>query len=170
MRGINIKLACLLKAVFVHLTAVLVCDAYDAKAWQSLGGNTQTLPYPEKTVPEVMARPNIGITLSGGGSRAFLASIGYLGAFHQLNIMEKVRYIVGVSGGGWANIVYSFYQYSNVSDYTMLGPIVMPEDINMENLAEIDENCVRQFTNSSYFLEGIYFQDWVNACEVSKIV
>ena len=58
--------------------------------------------------------------------------------------------IYKVSGGGWATSVYSFYQDDSVSDATMLGPVVMPEDIVYEDLQVMDPKCVRSFTNSDY--------------------
>ena len=52
----------------------------------------------------------------GGGSRSYVASIGYLGALHELGLMEDVRYITGISGGSWATAVYSYYNVEGVTD------------------------------------------------------
>lgn len=69
--------------------------SFDVKSWQSTesGGFT----FPEESLPEVQAAASIGITFSGGGDRAYLASIGYLAAMHELGLLEDVKYIVGVS-------------------------------------------------------------------------
>ena len=52
---------------------------FDALAWQSTGGSMDSMVWPEV---EYIGTPSttggIGITLSGGGDRAFTASIGYL--------------------------------------------------------------------------------------------
>ena len=55
-----------------------------------------------------------------------------------------------VSGGAWATSVYSYFQHDEISDATMLGPVVMPEDITQADLQVMDPNCVRSFTNSDF--------------------
>ena len=68
---------------FIFLTVSLLlggaASAFDATAWQSSGGSTNWLPWPENEYLEEGASPDrVGMTLSGGGDRAFIASIGYL--------------------------------------------------------------------------------------------
>lgn len=140
-------------------------DAYEAKAWQNLGPDTLEMTFPEEDYTDIMSRPNVGLSLSGGGDRAFISSIGVLGALHELGLMSQIRYIVGVSGGSWATSVYSYYQKSDVPDSTMLGKIVFPEDIVYDELHLIDEDCVRSYPNSSYVLTGPFFDDWVEGVQ-----
>jgi hypothetical protein len=67
----------------------------DVKSWQSTDHSGFT--FPEDNLPEVQSAASIGITFSGGGDRAYLASIGYLAAMHELSLLDDVKYIVGVS-------------------------------------------------------------------------
>lgn len=46
--------------------------------------------------------------------------------------------------------MYSYYQNDAVSDATMLGPVVMPEDIVYEDLQTMHPDCVRGYTNSDF--------------------
>jgi len=54
----------------------------------------------------------IGLSLSGGGSRAIAFHLGCLRALHKLNILEKVEVISGVSGGA---VLAALYGYSEDS-------------------------------------------------------
>lgn len=140
--------------------------AFSVKSWQSIGTNTDSIQWPENEYDELVIGKTVGMSLSGGGDRSYTASIGYLAAMHELKLMGGVKYIVGVSGGGWATAVYSYFQKNYVSDATMLGPIVFPSDIVYANLSFIEENCVRAFVNSSYRLGGPTYEDWEDAVQV----
>jgi len=51
---------------------------------------------------------NVGVALSGGGSRAATAAMGQLRALHELGLLDRVRAISGVSGGGWLAAAWTF--------------------------------------------------------------
>ena len=87
-------------------------------------------------------------------------------AFHSLNLMNNITYLVGVSGGAWATAVYSYYQHDDVSDATMLGPIVYPEDMTFGNLGDIEDGCVRAFVNSTSQLGGPSYEDYADFIQV----
>lgn len=150
--------------IFLHaLIFAAHCHAiFNAEAWQNVGTE---FTFPEKELPEVQSRPNVGVTFSGGGVRSYTASIGFLGAFHELGYLDNVRYIAGSSGGSWATAVYSYYQLYEVTDSVMLGPIVFPEDITYDGLQEVQPNCVRAYPNTTYVPDGIAFEDWVDAVQ-----
>lgn len=84
----------LLKALASITLAATVVAQYNIKAWQSLSQ--------ELTIPEIKvgARNNIqtGISFSGGGSRAYIAALGYLAALHKLKLTQAIDYIYGISG------------------------------------------------------------------------
>jgi hypothetical protein len=44
---------------------------------------------------------NVGVALSGGGSRAAAAAMGQLRGLHALGLLDEVRAISSVSGGSW---------------------------------------------------------------------
>jgi hypothetical protein len=144
--------------------------AYDASAWQTTGGSVGSMQWPEDEYLEGGAdgrTDGIGMSLSGGGDRSYVASIGYLSAMHALDLIKDVTYLVGVSGGSWATTVYSFYQNDAVDDATMLGDVVFPEDITYENLGVIEAGCVRAFVNSSERLPGPDYTDWADFVQVA---
>ncbi len=55
---------------------------------------------------------NLGLALSGGGSRAIAFHLGCLRALHDLNLLDRVQVISSVSGG---SIISALYAYSNDS-------------------------------------------------------
>jgi hypothetical protein len=134
------------------------------KAWQGIG---ESYTFPEEDYPDIQNKQNVGITFSGGGDRSYTASIGYLAAFHELGYMDNIKYIAGSSGGSWATVVYSYFQYDDIPDSVMLGKIVFPEDIEYSELPFMQEGCVRSFTNSTYILTGPFFSDWLDEVQVS---
>ena len=149
--------------LIIVLSAVTRCySALNAAAWQSVG---EDFTFPEMELAEVMSKPNVGVTFSGGGVRSYSASIGYMGAFHELGYFDHVRYIAGSSGGSWATAVYSYYQHYYVSDSVMLGPIVPPEEITYDELQEVNPDCVRSYPNITYDVDGLAFADWVDAVQ-----
>jgi NTE family protein len=54
-----------------------------------------------------MSKPVIGLSLSGGGSRAIAFHLGCLRALHNLGILGKVRVISTVSGGSVIGALYA---------------------------------------------------------------
>ncbi|CAM9277883.1 unnamed protein product, partial [Ectocarpus fasciculatus] len=135
-------------------------SAFDVKAWQSTRDSIHTMTFPEDSYADISSKENIGISFSGGGDRAFTASIGYLAGIHELGLIDNVKYMVGVSGGSWATMVYSYYQDESVSDSVMLGPVVAPEDIVRDDLQEMAPGCVRAYPATSYkWLDGYSFED-----------
>jgi len=66
----------------------------------------RTEPAPE---PPALQR-NVGLALSGGGSRAIAFHLGCLRAFHDRGALERVRVLSGVSGGAIAAAAYAYSQ------------------------------------------------------------
>ena len=54
-----------------------------------------------------MSKPVIGLSLSGGGSRAIAFHLGCLRALHDLRILDEVRVISTVSGGSVIGALYA---------------------------------------------------------------
>ncbi len=145
----------------ILFSRVIYAD-FTAQAWQSIG---TTYSFPEDSYEYVASRPNVGVTFSGGGDRSFSATIGALGAFHELGYIENIKYMAGSSGGSWGVAVYSYYQHSFVNDSVMLGPIVFPADIVYDDLMNVDYYCVRKYPNSSYFDDSLLYSGWVDAVQ-----
>ena len=54
-----------------------------------------------------MTETNIGLALSGGGSRAIAFHLGCLRALHELGVLDKVKVLSTVSGGSVIGALYS---------------------------------------------------------------
>jgi hypothetical protein len=131
-------LAFILLAVYFLVAVTAVNN--NAKVWQSTGEYVDQNLFPEKEL--LSSKPNTAIAFTGGGSRAYLAAMGYLAGLHKLDLLKNVRYIGGISGGAWATTVFSYVQ--NVpDDDVLLGPIVMPEDLTDRNIKDMDQRCAR---------------------------
>ncbi len=87
----------------------------------------------EAAQPEELKAPpdSIGLCLSGGGSRALTCAMGQLRALHDLGLMDQVFAISSVSGGTWANSLYTYLPVS-ISDSDFLGePVLDPQSITV---------------------------------------
>ncbi len=51
---------------------------------------------------------NVGICLSGGGSRALTAGMGQLRGLKALGLLEKTRALSTVSGGSWVGVTFEY--------------------------------------------------------------
>lgn len=60
--------------------------------------------------PQPKRTRNVGLALSGGGSRAIAFHLGCLRALHDLNLLNRVQVISSVSGG---SVISAMYAYSN---------------------------------------------------------
>lgn len=123
-------------------------------AWQSKNNYPEPNDFPELHEESVLKRPNTAIAFTGGGSRSYLASIGYLAGLNELGLIPKIRYISGISGGSWATLTFSYSQLK-VDDKVLLGPIVQPKDITQQNLQKMDSSCVRGLTNVNFVGMGV---------------
>src|SRR5215469_15940180 len=91
--------------------------------------NTTITATPPITVNQFYANPpntpgNVGVCLSGGGSRALTAGMGQLRALNYLNLLGQVKALSTVSGGSWLGVPYEFLPAGASSDSTYLGPYV----------------------------------------------
>lgn len=71
---------------------------------------------------------NVGVCLSGGGSRAMVAAMGQLRGLAQLQVngaplLSQVKAISSVSGGAWAAVPFT-YAPPDITDETLLGGYV----------------------------------------------
>ena len=128
---------------------VVVSDALlSARVWQSLSAFPTQADFPE--VELLKNKPNTAIGFTGGGSRAYVASIGILSGLNKLGLLNNIRYIGGISGGAWATTTYTFAQIKD--DNILLGDILYPEDITQEKLEIMDPLCARSFASANLTL------------------
>jgi hypothetical protein len=110
------------------------------------GANESWFIYPELTnpgtsnysVPELLAKPNFGIAISGGGFRAATLGLGWLRALHIMNFTSSARYLSSNSGGTWLNSAYSFQKNYTLEHF--LGTYIPPEDLTLEVLGATDDD------------------------------
>jgi len=98
--------------------------------------------YPET---DLLTGTNSALALSGGGTRAYLNSIGSLKALLDLGLMDNLSYLSSVSGGSWANSAYTFFQESRtgISIEEFLGDIIEPHELNWATLKSLDTRSAR---------------------------
>ncbi|WP_395787956.1 hypothetical protein [Aquimonas sp.] len=105
---------------------------------------------------------NVGLCLSGGGTRACCAGMGQLRAFAALqanggSLLSQFKAISTVSGGSWLGVPYQYMPASGPSDDTYLG--VYDSDQGTLTLAELATlpagNAGNPMTSVLFSLEGI---------------
>ena len=138
------------------------------------GASVNINTFPEKDLSDIQSRSNTAVIFSGGGSRAYIAALGYLSGLTKLDLMKNIRYIGGTSGGSWATTTYTYNQNRSLSDIDFLGDILNPEEMTSRNLKHMDEFCARSFTNTNMMkiaLDDMKHNDasqaesWRTACQ-----
>ena len=84
---------------------------------------------------------NVGVALSGGGSRALVAAMGQLRALNRLTangrkLLPQVKALSTVSGGSWLGVPFVYLPPGSATDAAYLGPWVEnPDALTPEGLA-----------------------------------
>ena len=110
------------------------------------GANESWFTYPELinpstsnySIPALLAKPNVGIAISGGGFRAATLGLGWLRALHSLNITSTARYLASNSGGSWLTAAYSFQKKYPLDQF--LGNYTPPDQLTLEVLEATDKD------------------------------
>lgn len=89
---------------------------------------------------------NVGVSLSGGGSRAMVAGMGQLRALAAVqlggqSLLSRVKALSAASGGAWVSVPYTFLR-GGVRDEDFLGALVAPEDITPGALRALPEGNI----------------------------
>lgn len=87
---------------------------------------------PSAPAPDAGATPtSVGLCLSGGGSRALTCAMGQLRALRLLGKLDQVFAISSVSGGTWANSLFT-YLPEGIGDDEFLGqPVLDPGQLTL---------------------------------------
>src|SRR5262245_10778389 len=80
--------------------------------------------------------PSLGVAFSGGGTRSATMVLGQLRGLRKIGVLDQVRYVSAISGGGWASVPFV---YTKSSLDAFLGPYQsltpdLPEDKRSEFL------------------------------------
>lgn len=105
---------------------------------------------------------NVAVCISGGGSRAFSAGIGQLQALEAIelngsSLLNQVRAITTVSGGGWIGIPFTFLPAS-VSDPGFLGSYTTPSGLAFETIGDLPPQGIAQYITSDFSLASLAVQ------------
>ncbi|MGH9765718.1 MAG: hypothetical protein ACREDR_22925, partial [Blastocatellia bacterium] len=109
--------------------------------------------FPEFSNPRYnpKARP-IGVCISGGGCRSFSAAIGQMRGLLALGFQDLIGAVSTVSGGTWFGSIFN-YAPGSIDDKTLLGPVIDPENLTLENVTTMDKkfigNPILGLTNSN---------------------
>ena len=125
---------------------------------------TSTNPSPDNTGTFVPRNTpgNVGVCLSGGGSRAFSSGIGQLQALEALqangsSLLNQTRALSTVSGGGWIGIPFVFLP-STVSDSDFLGTYVEPANLTYDGLGNLPAEGIANYITSGFSIADLAVQ------------
>jgi hypothetical protein len=125
---------------------------------------TSATPPPDNTGTFVPRKTpgNVGVCLSGGGSRAFSAGIGQLQALETLqangsSLLNQTRALSTVSGGGWIGIPFVFLP-STVSDSDFLGTYVQPARLTFDGLGNLPAQGIANHITSGFSIADLAVQ------------
>ncbi|MCP4213201.1 MAG: hypothetical protein GY765_01035 [bacterium] len=109
---------------------------------------------------------NVGICLSGGGSRAMTAGMGQLLGLKTLtnekgNLLGQARSLSTVSGGSWVGVTFQYLKDNGCSDDDYLGPYTPASDLKASQLDQLPKTtigyrCTSGFSPLHLFLELCY--------------
>ncbi|KPK06846.1 MAG: hypothetical protein AMJ56_14025 [Anaerolineae bacterium SG8_19] len=107
---------------------------------------------PEIKVAGLTEKPNLGLAISGGGTRSASATLGQLRGLNELGILQKARYLSCVSGSSFTSTAFC-YLPAGYSDSTFLGPIVKPQNITAEHLNDTVPNSFAHTIANSFLMD-----------------
>jgi hypothetical protein len=107
---------------------------------------------PASLLPAPLAKGNVGVCLSGGGSRAFSAGLGQLLALETLqangaSLLSQVSVLTTVSGGGWIGIPF-VYLPAAITDSSFLGIYTPPNGLTLSMLNRTPPGIGAEVTKS----------------------
>ena len=117
-----------------------------ARLWRGSKGGA--LHFPEALYPAVAAKPSNAVAFSGGGTRAFSVTAGYLLGLHELDVLRSTRYISSVSGGTWASAQYTYVDpaagpHVAQNDSQLLGLALPPSALGWAQLDDLPAYSAR---------------------------
>ncbi|MGE5340124.1 MAG: hypothetical protein ACM3SY_01465 [Candidatus Omnitrophota bacterium] len=108
---------------------------------------------------------NVGICLSGGGSRAMTAGMGQLRGLKNLknsngSLLEQTKAIATASGGSWVGVTFAYLNSAHCSDDDYLGTYRSPSQVTPSDLSNLNPNnigfrCTKNFGLLSLLWQAI---------------
>lgn len=114
--------------------------------------------YPASSTPG-----NVGICLSGGGSRAMTAGMGQLQALKTLTkngkcLLEQTKAISTVSGGSWVGTTFEYLTDASISDDDYLGTYTPPGNLTKEGLTDLPKSTIGYRCTSNFTIPDLLLQ------------
>ena len=136
-------------SIFGNRLKYVTCKTWDA--------TQAAFSFPEQSDPQLkvdglLDRPNLGLAFSGGGTRSASATLGQLRGLNALGLLNKARYISGVSGSSFILAPFT-YLPGSWTDKTFLGPIIPPEDVTANHLKQTDRNSFSHAIANSILID-----------------
>jgi hypothetical protein len=83
----------------------------------------------DRFIPRTDTPGNVGVCLSGGGSRSMIASQGQLRGLKALGLLGKVKALSTVSGGSWAAVPFMYLPDAIPDDAFLNGFVADPSEL-----------------------------------------
>lgn len=117
-------------------------DAHPIRLKAQVYSTIASFQFPEQQFSRYQpSQQPIGVCFSGGGGRSTSASLGQMRGLHALGLLDSIGCLSTVSGGTWFSVLFN-YAPAEFDDTTLLGAIIEPEEITVENLAYIDPHTI----------------------------
>ena len=110
-------------------------------------------------IAELLDKADLGVCLSGGGTRSASASLGQLRGLREIGLLDKIRYICAVSGGSWTATPFT-YLPDSIDDETFLGPRIEPGQINNDDLKYAPDGSMAKAIENSVIADDV-IESWV---------
>lgn len=151
LSGVAALLGCL--ASCAHTSGGSPAKNMSVAVWRTADRNGRALQdfaFPEaRLLPELRRKENLGIAISGGGTRSSVAALGQFRGLRKLGLLQKARYISAISGGAWlatpyvyahADAVPATTEHSGLNqaqwDEVFLGRYCPPEALHLTDLTQ----------------------------------
>jgi hypothetical protein len=136
--------------VFVLLKFVFLkegfSNSYKLKVWQTSSVNYNNVMYPELCYDKYKNATK-GLAISGGGSRSYSSSIGYMRALIKLGLAKNIDYVSTVSGGSWFYGTYSAAKTRGFTDEQLLG-----KSVELSTMSEYSLDNTNYINGNKYFM------------------
>lgn len=97
---------------------------------------------------------NVGVCLSGGGSRAMTAGMGQLAALDSLGLLSQVKAISTVSGGSWLGVSWCFLK-PGVTNADFLGAYQTPGSLTKAGIASLPADSRGNACTSGFAMHNL---------------
>lgn len=121
------------------------------QVWRTQGN------FPERSLERVKNKEDIGLAFSGGGTRSAAATLGQLAALSEIGLLDRVKYISAVSGGGWAATPYTFLP-ANIPDQEFFGHFVEdPAALTMQKLDTLAHTSFARAISETVIIDDFFW-------------